>query len=142
MTDTEAEVELVKKLAKDAGATDAVLCTHWADGGKGAFELAKAVKTATEMESKFEFTYPLQLPIEEKIRMIARKIYGADDIELMEQAKKNIELFTKQGFNDLPICMAKTQYSLSHDASKKVCSTIPLVNRSLECAKVKIASNF
>ena len=63
----------------------------------------------------------MQLPIEEKIRMIARKIYGADDIELMDQAKKNIELFTKQGFNDLPICMAKTQYSLSHDASKKVC---------------------
>lgn len=122
VTDTEAEVELVKKLAKDAGATDAVLCTHWADGGKGAFELAKAVKTATDMESKFEFTYPLQLPIEEKIRMIARNIYGADDIELMDQAKKNIELFTKQGFNDLPICMAKTQYSLSHDASKKVCS--------------------
>ena len=76
------------------------------------------------MESKFEFTYPLQLPIEEKIRMIARKIYGADDIELMDQAKKNIELFTQQGFNDLPICMAKTQYSLSHDASKKVRSTI------------------
>ena len=56
--------------------------------------------------------------------MIARKIYGADDIELMDQAKKNIELFTQQGFNDLPICMAKTQYSLSHDASKKVRSII------------------
>ena len=60
--------------------------------------------------------------------MIARKIYGADDIELMDQAKKNIELFTKQGFNDLPICMAKTQYSLSHDASKKVCSAFVFVD--------------
>ena len=71
------------------------------------------------MHEKINLPIGLQI---EKIRMIARKIYGADDIELMDQAKKNIELFTKQGFNDLPICMAKTQYSLSHDASKKVCS--------------------
>merc|ERR1711970_1564544 len=71
ITDTEAEVSLVQKLSKEAGATDAVLCTHWADGGKGAFELAKAVKSVTQLESNFKFTYPLKLPIEEKIRIIA-----------------------------------------------------------------------
>ena len=77
-----------------------------------------------------KFSYDLNLSIEEKIRIIAKNIYGAADIELTDEAKSNIELFTKQGFSSLPICMAKTQYSLSHDASNKVlkCSIIAYAN--------------
>ena len=99
-----------------------MLCTHWADGGAGAADLAKAVVAAADSESNFKFTYPLEWTIEDKIRQIAREIYGADDIELSQTAKDNIQQFTQQGFDKLPICMAKTQYSLSHDPSKKVIS--------------------
>ena len=83
-----------------------------------------------------KFSYDLNLSIEEKIRIIAKNIYGADDIELTDEAKSNIELFTKQGFSSLPICMAKTQYSLSHDPSKKVlkCSIIAHTNLVLQGA--------
>ena len=77
---------------------------------------------AADSESNFKFTYPLDWTIEDKIRQIAREIYGADDIELSQTAKDNIQQFTQQGFDKLPICMAKTQYSLSHDPSKKVIS--------------------
>jgi formyltetrahydrofolate synthetase len=67
----------------------------------------------------FRFLYPLGDPIAQKIREIAQKIYGAADIELSEQSKKSIELYTRQGFSDMPICMAKTHLSLSHDPTKK-----------------------
>ena len=71
-------------------------------------------------ENDFKFTYPLEWSIEDKIRAVAKNIYGADDIELSETARDNISQFTDQGFDKMPICMAKTQYSLSHDPSKKV----------------------
>ncbi|XP_022528294.2 C-1-tetrahydrofolate synthase, cytoplasmic [Astyanax mexicanus] len=118
-TDTDAEVQLICKLSKEAGAFDAVPCTHWADGGAGAVELGKAVQKAAEAPSNFSFLYNTELPVADKIRIIAQKIYGADDIELLPEAQRKVELYTKQGFGNLPICMAKTHLSLSHDAEKK-----------------------
>uniref|UniRef100_A0AAR2JT10 C-1-tetrahydrofolate synthase, cytoplasmic n=1 Tax=Pygocentrus nattereri TaxID=42514 RepID=A0AAR2JT10_PYGNA len=118
-TDSEAELQLICKLAKEAGAFDAVPCTHWADGGAGAVELGKAVQKAAEAPSKFSFLYDIELPVVDKIRIIAQKIYGADDIELLPDAQHKVDLYTKQGFGNLPICMAKTHLSLSHDAEKK-----------------------
>ncbi|XP_078418072.1 C-1-tetrahydrofolate synthase, cytoplasmic isoform X2 [Cetorhinus maximus] len=118
-TDTEAELELVCSTAKEMGAFDAVKCTHWAEGGLGAVELAKAVQRASQQESDFKFLYPLELPIVDKIRTIAQKIYGAADVELSPEAQHKLEVYTKQGFADLPICMAKTHLSLSHMPEKK-----------------------
>ncbi|KAM4014526.1 C-1-tetrahydrofolate synthase, cytoplasmic [Anomaloglossus baeobatrachus] len=118
-SDTLAELELVCRLAKDAGAFDAVKCTHWAEGGKGAVDLARAVQKASQAPSEFRFLYDVELPIADKIRIIAQKIYGADDIELLPEAQKKAELYTKQGFANLPICMAKTHLSLSHNPELK-----------------------
>ncbi|MCI4382812.1 hypothetical protein PGIGA_G00019100 [Pangasianodon gigas] len=118
-TDTDAELQLICELAKQAGAFDAVPCTHWADGGAGATELGKAVQKAAEAPSNFSFLYDTELPVVDKIRIIAQKIYGADDVELLPEAQHKVELYTKQGFGNLPICMAKTHLSLSHDAEKK-----------------------
>ncbi|XP_056401259.1 C-1-tetrahydrofolate synthase, cytoplasmic isoform X2 [Hyla sarda] len=118
-TDTQAELELVCHLAKEAGAFDAVKCTHWAEGGKGAVDLAQAVQKASRAPSAFKFLYDVELPIADKIRIIAQKIYGADDIELLPEAQKKAEIYTKQGFSNLPICMAKTHLSLSHNPELK-----------------------
>ena len=111
-TDTQRELDLVRELAKGHGAFDAVVCSHWAHGGKGAADLARAVVDACNSPSSFKFLYNLELPIEEKIAIIAKEIYGAADIELLDAAKTAIERYKRQGFNDLPICMAKTQYSV------------------------------
>uniref|UniRef100_A0A671RSN2 formate--tetrahydrofolate ligase n=1 Tax=Sinocyclocheilus anshuiensis TaxID=1608454 RepID=A0A671RSN2_9TELE len=118
-TDTKAELGLICKLAKEAGAFDAVHCSHWADGGAGAADLARAVQKAADLPSSFKFLYDIELPIVDKIRIIAQKIYGADDIELLPEAQHKVDLYSKQGFASLPICMAKTHLSLSHDAEKK-----------------------
>ncbi|KAB1278208.1 C-1-tetrahydrofolate synthase; cytoplasmic [Camelus dromedarius] len=118
-TDTEAELDLVSQLAREHGAFDAVKCTHWAEGGKGALALAQAVQRAAEAPSSFQLLYDLKLPVEDKIRIIAQKIYGADDIELLPEAQHKAEVYTKQGFGDLPICMAKTHLSLSHNPELK-----------------------
>ncbi|XP_064196586.1 monofunctional C1-tetrahydrofolate synthase, mitochondrial-like [Anguilla rostrata] len=118
-TDTEAEVDLVCRIAKDCGAQDAVACHHWAQGGRGSVELAKAVKNAAQQPSHFQFLYDLQMPIVEKIRTIAQKVYGAEDIELSPEAEAKIAYFNEQGFSTLPICMAKTHLSLSHMPDKK-----------------------
>uniref|UniRef100_A0A8C6XGH2 C-1-tetrahydrofolate synthase, cytoplasmic n=1 Tax=Naja naja TaxID=35670 RepID=A0A8C6XGH2_NAJNA len=118
-SDTEAELQLVIRLAKEAGALDAVKCTHWADGGKGAVALAEAVQRASQAPSHFQFLYDVELPVVEKIRIIAQKIYGANDIELLPEAELKIIQYTKQGFGNLPICMAKTHLSLSHDPEQK-----------------------
>ncbi|XP_041711200.2 C-1-tetrahydrofolate synthase, cytoplasmic [Coregonus clupeaformis] len=118
-TDTESELDLICSLAKAAGAFDAVRCSHWAEGGAGAVALGQAVQRASEAPSDFKFLYDVELPIVDKIRIIAQKIYGADDIELLPDAQLKVELYTKQGFGNLPICMAKTHLSLSHEADKK-----------------------
>ncbi|XP_047484356.1 C-1-tetrahydrofolate synthase, cytoplasmic-like isoform X1 [Penaeus chinensis] len=118
-SDTEAELGLIKKLALEAGASDAVICNHWAKGGSGAVQLAESVAKASSQPSDFKFLYDLELPIEDKIRAIAQKIYGADDVEIKPEAQEQINRYKKQGFNDLPICMAKTHLSLTSDPSLK-----------------------
>ncbi|MFW5942231.1 MAG: formate--tetrahydrofolate ligase, partial [Chloroflexota bacterium] len=117
--DTDAEVELVRKIALEAGAEDAVMTNHWAEGGQGSIELGKAVIAACEKPSNFEFLYPLDASIKEKIEAIATKVYGADGVEYSEEAERKIERYNRLGFSELPICMAKTHLSISHDASLK-----------------------
>ncbi|XP_021029312.1 monofunctional C1-tetrahydrofolate synthase, mitochondrial isoform X2 [Mus caroli] len=118
-TDTRAEIDLVCELAKRAGAFDAVPCYHWSAGGKGSVDLARAVREAANKRSRFQFLYDVQLPIVEKIRVIAQTVYGAKDIELSPEAQSKIDRYTQQGFGNLPICMAKTHLSLSHEPDKK-----------------------
>nr|KAJ3418090.1 C-1-tetrahydrofolate synthase, cytoplasmic [Polyrhizophydium stewartii] len=120
-SDTDAEVELVRKNALAAGAFASVSCDHWANGGLGAVDLANAVVAAcaSHKPEEFKFLYDLNLSIEEKIAAIAREMYGADGIELSEAARKKVETYTAQGFAHLPICMAKTHLSLSHDPKRK-----------------------
>ncbi len=118
-TDTEAEIELVRKIALEAGAENAVMSNHWADGGAGAVELGKAVIAAAEKPSNFKFLYNLDLPIKTKIEIIAREIYGAGSVTYTELAEKQIKSYTENGFDRLPICMAKTHLSLSTDPTKK-----------------------
>lgn len=114
-TDTAAEVELVRQAALEAGAEDAVVSTHWSHGGKGAHKLAEAVVKAAEKPSNFQFLYPLEKSIKEKIEIICKEIYGADGVEFLPEAEEKIELYTRLGFDKLPLCMAKTHLSLSHD---------------------------
>lgn len=100
----------------EAGASDAVSCNHWAEGGAGAIDLGKAVITAcNEPTKKFKFLYDLDIPIDKKIETICKEIYGAEAVEYSDLAKEKIATYTRQGFASLPICMAKTQYSFSHD---------------------------
>jgi len=118
-TDTDAEVELIRKVAKDAGALDAVPSEHWAEGGEGAKDLAEAVVKACEEPSNFQFLYPLDISIKDKIETIATKVYGADGVDYLPEAEAKIRMYEKLGYTDLPICMAKTHLSLSHDPSLK-----------------------
>ncbi|MBT3313065.1 MAG: formate--tetrahydrofolate ligase [Anaerolineae bacterium] len=118
--DTPAEVELVRKMAIEAGAEDAVVSRHWMEGGAGSTALGEAVVSACEKPSDFKFLYPLKgTSIKEKIETICKKIYGADGVEYSEEAEKKIELYTRLGFDELPMCMAKTHLSISHDAKLK-----------------------
>ncbi|MGA3294014.1 MAG: formate--tetrahydrofolate ligase [Candidatus Acidiferrales bacterium] len=117
--DTPAEIELVRKKAKEAGAIDAVMANHWAEGGAGAVELGKAVIAACQQPSKFQFLYPLETSIKEKIETIVREMYGGAGVEYSPEAEKKIALYTRLGFDKLPICMAKTHLSLSHDPNLK-----------------------
>lgn len=117
--DTDAEIELVRKLALAAGAEDAVMSNHWAEGGAGAVGLAEAVVAACEQPNNFKFLYPLEMGIKEKITTIAKEIYGAGGVEFLPEAEKKIALYNRVGFDKLPICMAKTHLSLSHDPHLK-----------------------
>ncbi|XP_045576670.1 C-1-tetrahydrofolate synthase, cytoplasmic isoform X5 [Salmo salar] len=118
-TDTDAELGLVCEQAKLAGALEAVPCSHWAEGGAGAVALGQAVQRAAEIPHQMNFLYDLEMPIDDKIRAIAKSMYGADDVELLPQAQQKVALFSKQGLGNLPICMAKTHLSLSHDPERK-----------------------
>ncbi|MFQ6060330.1 MAG: formate--tetrahydrofolate ligase, partial [Thermoplasmata archaeon] len=118
-SDTDAEVEAVKKIALEAGADAAEAGDYHARGGEGAIEIAKAVIEACEKPSDFKLLYPDDMPIEDKIRTIAKEIYGADDVEFSEVAKEKIRKFTELGYDKMPICMAKTHLSLSHDPNLK-----------------------
>ncbi len=117
--DTAAEVEMVRKSAIAAGAMDAVVSRHWMEGGKGAIALAEAVIKACDQPSNFKFLYPLEQDIKTKIETICREIYRADGVDYSPEAERKIELYTKLGFDNLPLCMAKTHLSFSTDASIK-----------------------
>jgi formyltetrahydrofolate synthetase len=118
-TDTPAELEIIRQAAIEAGAEDAIICTHWAEGGKGAVKLAEAVIKAANKPSNFKFLYSLELSIKEKIELLCTKIYGADGADYLPEAEARIELYTRLGFDKLPVCMAKTHLSLSHDPALK-----------------------
>ncbi|HOK79255.1 MAG TPA: formate--tetrahydrofolate ligase [bacterium] len=118
-TDTEREVELVKELALNAGAKAAEVSNVWAEGGNGGLSLASKVLEACEEKHDFHFLYPLEKSIKEKIEIIATKIYGAERVSYSPTAEEKIKLYTRWGFNSLPICMAKTHLSLSHDPNLK-----------------------
>jgi len=117
--DTDAEIELVKKLSVEAGAEGAFLSDVWTHGGEGGKELAQAVVDACEKPTDFKFLYPLDISIKEKIATIAAKVYGAAGVEYSSEAEAKIKLYTKLGYDNLPMCMAKTHLSLSHDPSLK-----------------------
>jgi formyltetrahydrofolate synthetase len=117
--DTPAEIDLVRRLALQAGAEDAVMTDHWAQGGAGAVALGKAVIAACEQLSNFRFLYALDLSIKEKIQTIVREMYGGAGVEYAPEAEKKIALYNRLGFDKLPICMAKTHLSLSHDPNLK-----------------------
>src|SRR2546423_5351388 len=116
-TDTVDEIELVRKLAVEQGAYAAEVNDAFEQGGAGASALAEAVVAAADEPSSFDFVYPLEAPIEQKIESIAKRVYGADGIFLLKTARDKIEQFNGTGLDRLPICMAKTHLSLSHDAS-------------------------
>lgn len=113
------EIEAVKRIAIESGALGAAVSTHWADGGKGAVELAEMVIAAAEQPSEFKFLYDLNQPIKSKIETIAQKIYGAVDVWYEPFADQQIKAYEENGFGGLPICMAKTHLSLSHDPKLK-----------------------
>jgi formate--tetrahydrofolate ligase len=119
-TDTPGEVEAIREVALAAGARDAVVATHFVDGGKGAAALAEAVWAACEDGgTDFRLLYPDDMPLAEKIETIATNVYGADGVEFLPAARKSLAQYEQLGYGRLPICMAKTQYSLSHDAALK-----------------------
>ena len=115
-SDTAAEFELIQRTCREEFGTEAVLCRHWADGGKGATALAEQVAAIADRgESAYKPLYDLDLPITEKMRTVAREIYRASDIAVEAKAQTAIKTFEGLGFGNLPICVAKTQYSFSAD---------------------------
>ncbi len=116
-TDTPAEIELVRQTALKAGALDAVPTNIFAEGGKGGVDLARAVVKATEQPSNYHPLYGLDIPIKAKIETIAREVYGAGNIVYLPAAERSIRLYTRLGYDNLPVCVAKTHLSLSADPS-------------------------
>lgn len=114
-TDTPAEWDLIRDAAIKAGAEDAAVSRHWAEGGQGAADLAGAVVKAASKRGNFSFLYPLDMGLAQKIETIAGKIYGAEGVDFGSGVREELDALETQGFGALPVCMAKTQYSLSHD---------------------------
>jgi formyltetrahydrofolate synthetase len=117
-TDTDAEVNLIREEAIKAGAEGAYKCQHWAKGGAGIADLARAVVAAAEKPKNFQFLYSLDSTIKEKIEAIAA-YYGADGVDYEPEAERKIEMFTQLGFDNLPICMAKTHLSFTANGELK-----------------------
>ncbi len=117
-TDHPSEHRAIREVAASMGARAAV-CTHFADGGRGAVELAQAVVEAAEEPSSFEFLYPLSASLRDKIYAVATKVYGAAKVEYSTEAKRQLDNYERNGFGGLPVCIAKTHLSLSGDASLK-----------------------
>ncbi len=118
-TDTKKEIELIKKIALKAGADDVQLSEVWAKGGRGGVDLAKAVVKAASGKSHFKVLYPDNAKIKDKIETIAKKIYGAKSVFYTARAEEKVKLYTKLKYDKLPVCMAKTHLSLSHDPALK-----------------------
>lgn len=116
-TDTDKEIDLIIKKCKELG-VNVVLSTVWADGGNGGIELAKEVVRLCDTPNDFTYSYADDLSIEEKIRAVVQKVYGGKDVKILKSAKEQIEKLTELGFAKLPICIAKTQYSFSDDATQ------------------------
>ncbi len=126
--DTEAEIALVKEACKQLG-VEAVMADHWAEGGKGAADVAKAVvKVAESGKSKLKLLYPDEMTLIEKIRTITKEIYRAKDIDVHQPVREQLEAFEKMGYGKLPICIAKTQYSFSTNADLKGAPSDHIVN--------------
>ena len=115
--DSEKELKLIEDKCRELG-VNVVLSEVWGKGGEGGKALAEEVVRLCESESKFNFVYEDELPIEEKIEAIVKKVYRGDGVDFTPQAKKEIDTLTKLGFGNLPVCMAKTQYSFSDDQTK------------------------
>lgn len=118
-SDTVFELETVKKAALDAGAIDAVTTDHWEKGGEGAVDLAQAVIKAADQPKNFQYLYNLHDSVEAKMASVVRNLYGGAKLSISPEAQTKIDLYKSQGFGDLPVCIAKTQYSLSHDPALK-----------------------
>jgi len=116
--DHDADINAIHEIASEYGARAAV-STHFSDGGRGAAELAEAIKEAAEEESRFEVLYPDEMSLKGKIETVATKVYGADGVEYTATAEKQLATYTDAGFGDLPVCIAKQHLSLSHDAKLK-----------------------
>jgi formate--tetrahydrofolate ligase len=126
--DTDAEIALVKEHAKKLG-VEALMADHWAEGGKGAAEVARAVvKIADGGKSKLKLLYPDEMPLIEKIRTIAKEIYRAKDISADKAVRDQLESFEKMGYGKLPVCIAKTQYSFTTNGDMKGAPTDHTVN--------------
>ena len=117
-TDTDAEMALIHAKSEQAGANDVAISRVWSEGGEGGVDLANAVVRACALPKQFKFLYDLNISIKAKIETVACEIYGADGVDYTPEAEKKIEQFTRLGFDNLPICMAKTHLSLSHDPTK------------------------
>jgi formate--tetrahydrofolate ligase len=116
--DHPSEHAAIAEIAEAVGARSAV-CTHFADGGRGAVELARAVAEAAEEPSRFRFLYPDEAPLREKIETVAREVYGADGVDYDLVAARQLDSYERNGFGSLPVCIAKTHLSISSDASLK-----------------------
>ncbi|HVD45041.1 MAG TPA: formate--tetrahydrofolate ligase [Rubrobacter sp.] len=115
-TDYDSEHDAIREVAEEMGARVAI-CNHFSEGGKGAVELAEAVAEAAEEPTEFRFLYPEEASLKEKIEAIATKVYGADGVEYDLTASRQLDSYEKNGFGNLPICMAKTHLSISSDPS-------------------------
>jgi formyltetrahydrofolate synthetase len=118
-TDTDREIAIIERFAREAGAEGAFVSDAYTRGGAGAISLAVAVTRACSQPARFKFLYATELPIKDKIERIAERIYGADGVEYSPEAEQKIKLFSELGFDKLPICMAKTHLSLSHDETRQ-----------------------
>ena len=118
VSDTDAEIEALRRYVIDKG-TEAFVCKHWAEGSNGILPLANKVVEIAESKSKFSYTYKDDLPLIEKIEKIAKKIYRADEILASKPIRDQLQLWENDGYGDLPICMAKTQYSFTTDPNRR-----------------------
>eukprot|EP01064_Diplonema_japonicum_P005963 TRINITY_DN1393_c0_g1_i1.p1 TRINITY_DN1393_c0_g1~~TRINITY_DN1393_c0_g1_i1.p1 ORF type:complete len:633 (+),score=128.30 TRINITY_DN1393_c0_g1_i1:171-2069(+) len=136
VNDTDEEIEAITKLAKEAGAFDCVTSNHWQKGGEGAVDAAAALVRATRIAPDFKFTYPDEMPLKGKIEAICKEIYGADGCTYTPEVEEKLARFEAVGYGGYPICMAKTQYSFSHNPDLKGAPTgftVPIKDIRVNC---------